>query len=58
MTKYQIYVRDLSTAKPAKAFDIQGQAFNDFRVGNLTFQEYTNIYWMCEEIMGPCCNAL
>lgn len=58
MNNFESYRRELSTAKAAKAFDIQGQAFNDFRHDVLTFEEYTEIYWMCEKIMGPCCNAL
>lgn len=47
--KYESYIRH---PDPKNAFQIQGQAFNDYLLGKISFYLYSKLYWFCEDIMG------
>lgn len=55
MKTYQEYLESCKKMTTfTEAFRIQGDAFADFLIDNLTIEEYRSIYWLCERRMNHC----
>lgn len=52
MTPTEKYHSYMYNPDPKIAFTIQGQAFNDYLLGKISFYFYSKFYWFCEDIMG------
>ena len=56
MKKFQEYLAECKAMSTyGEAFRIQGDAFTDYILGNLTIEEYRSIYWLCEHRMNRLC---
>lgn len=52
MSLFERLCAELKGCKFAKAFKIQGIAFDNYIVGNLTDEQYSKIYFSCEYVMN------